>query len=108
MAKLELTYENKNYILEFNRQSVKTMEAQGFNIEELTKKPMTMIPLLFYGAFFKNHKGVKRSLVEEIYDNLQDKNGLLSTLVELYAETLSGLMESSENSEGNAIWKMDR
>ena len=98
-----MTYGKTEYTLEYNRQSVKTMEAQGFVLDELTSKPMTMIPMLFSGAFIKNHRGLKRALIDEIFDNINDKNGLMEALMEMYAETLSSLTDDSE-SEGNATW----
>ena len=106
MSKINLTYDKKEYVLEFNRQSVKTMESQGFVLEELTAKPMTMIPLLFQGAFIKNHRGIKRSLMDEIFEEIGDKTGLMEALMELYAETLSTLTEN--NGEGNATWAMTK
>lgn len=102
MSKIALTYENKEYVLEFNRQSVRQMEGQGFALDEVTAKPMTMIPLLFSGAFIKNCKGTKRSVIDEIYDNIGDKTGLIEALMEMYAETLSTLTDGNE--EGNVSW----
>jgi len=107
MSKINLTYDKKEYVLEYNRQSVKTMENQGFVLEELTKKPANMIPLLFAGAFIKNHSGnnsVKRRVVEEIFDSIEDKQALMEALMEMYAETLSTLTEGS--GEGNVTWAM--
>ena len=107
MSKINLTYEKKEYVLEYNRQSVKTMESQGFVLEELTTKPMTMIPLLFSGAFIKNHSGkdgVKRKVVDEIFNEISDKTALMEALMEMYAETLSTLTE--DNGEGNVTWAM--
>lgn len=107
MSKINLTYNKKEYVLEYNRQSVKTMESQGFVLEELTAKPMTMIPLLFAGAFIKNHSGkdgVKRKVVDEIFEEISDKTALMEALMEMYAETLGSLTE--DNSEGNATWAM--
>lgn len=104
MSKINLTYAKKDYILEYNRQSVKTMESQGFVLEELTAKPMTMIPLLFNGAFIKNHRGIKRNLMDEIFEEIGDKTALMEALMEMYAETLSTLTEGS--GEGNAQWAM--
>ena len=104
MSKIVLNYENKDYELEFNRQSVKTMEGQGFVLDELTSKPMTMIPMLFSGAFYKNCKGIKRSLIDEIFDSIGDKTGLMQALMEMYAETLSTLTD--DNSEGNVSWTL--
>ena len=104
MSKINLTHNKKDYILEYNRQSVKTMESQGFVLEELTAKPVTMIPLLFNGAFIKNHRGIKRNLMDEIFDGIGDKTALLEALMEMYAETLGALTES--NGEGNVTWAM--
>ena len=107
MSKINLTYNKKEYVLEYSRQSVKTMESQGFVLEELTTKPMTMIPLLFAGAFIKNHSGkdgVKRKVVDEIFEEIGDKTALMEALMEMYADTLSTLTEGS--GEGNATWAM--
>ena len=104
MSKINLTYDKKEYVLEYSRQSVKTMESQGFVLEELTAKPMTMIPLLFNGAFIKNHRGIKRNLMDEIFEEIGDKTALMEALMEMYAETLGTLTEG--NSEGNATWAM--
>ena len=103
MSKITITFDKTEYILEYNRQSVKTMEAQGFVLDELTSKPMTMIPMLFAGAFIKNHRGLKRAVIDDIFDHINDKTGLMEALMELYAETLSSLTNNAE-AEGNATW----
>ena len=105
MSKINLTYGKTEYTLEYSRQSVKTMESQGFVLEELTAKPMTMIPLLFSGAFIKNHRGAKRKVIDEIFDNIENKTGLMEALMEMYAETLSSLTEDTQG-EGNVSWAM--
>ena len=107
MSKITLNYENKDYELEYTRQSVRMMESQGFVLEQISSKPMTMIPMLFSGAFAKNHRGIKRALVDEILENISDKAGLLNALIEMYAETLSSLTDENEN-EGNAIWAVTK
>ena len=107
MSKISLTYDKKEYVLEYSRQSVKTMENQGFVLEELTAKPANMIPLLFAGAFIKNHSGkdgVKRKVIDEIFDEIPDKTALMEALMEMYADTLSTLTDS--NSEGNVSWAL--
>lgn len=104
MSKIVLTHDKKEYVLEYSRQSVKTMESQGFVLDEITSKPMTMIPLLFSGAFIKNCKGVKRAVIDDIFDGIGDKTALMQALMEMYAETLSTLTE--ENAEGNVTWTM--
>ena len=106
MSKIAITYEKNTYELEYNRNAVRMMESQGFNIDALTTQPVTMIPMLFYGAFTKNHTGIKRNLVDKIYDSLSNKQGLIAALVEMYAETVNTLMEGSPETEGNAVWEV--
>jgi hypothetical protein len=101
---ITLNHEEKEYVLEYNRQSVKMMESQGFVLGEIASKPMTMIPLLFSGAFIKNCKGIKRSLIDEMYNGIADKGGLMEALLEMYTETLSSLTDDS--TEGNVTWTL--
>ena len=106
MSKINLTHNDKDYVLEYSRQSVKTMEQQGFILDELTAKPMTMLPMLFQGAFIKNHKGIKRSLMDEIYKGIKDRSALMEALMEMYAETLSSLMDDDAEEAGNVSWAL--
>lgn len=111
-TKITVTYKNTNYTLEYSRQSVRQMEQMGFVLDQLTDKPMTMIPLLVYGAFIKNYRAITRSLVDEIYDNLcdkigsEEKAGFIQVLAEMYAETLTSLTgNAKDGDEGNlASW----
>lgn len=102
MSKIVLTHESKEYILEFNRNTVRQMESQGFVLDEITSKPVTMIPMLFEGAFIKNCRGTKRKTISDIYDGIADKTSLLEVLMEMYAETLATLTDN--NAEGNVSW----
>ena len=106
MSKIVLTYEKKEYVLEYSRQSVKQMENQGFVLDEIASKPMTMIPMLFSGAFIKNCRGTKRAVIDAIYDGIADKTALMEALMEMYAETLSTLTD--DNSEGNVTWTLTK
>ena len=111
---ITVTYDKKSYDLEYSRNSVKAMEQQGFVLDQIGDKPMTMVPLLVYGAFMKNHKGIKRSLVDEIYEHISDKigdgdNGFIQALLEAYADTLNTLTENNSVDEGNvATWKVTK
>ena len=107
MSKITISYDKKEYALEYSRQSVRTMEAQGFVLDDISTKPMMMIPMLFQGAFIKNHRGIKRTLMDEIYEEINDKTGLISALMELYTETLSTLMDDKSDA-GNATWAMTK
>lgn len=104
MSKIVLKHDGKEYELEYNRQSVKMMEGQGFILDEFTSKPVTMIPLLFHGAFIKNCKGIKRAKIDEIYDGIGNKTELIGALVDMYAETLTALTDDTD--EGNVSWEL--
>lgn len=108
MSKITLTHNDKEYTLEYSRQSVKTMEQQGFVLDEISSKPMTMIPLMFQGAFIKNHKGIKRNLMDEIYKDIHNRSELMEALMEMYADTLSSLMDDSTEDSGNVTWSLVR
>lgn len=111
-TKITVNYKKVDYVLEFSRNAVKQMEQQGFVLDQIGDKPMTMIPLLVYGAFQKHNKGIKRSLVDEIYEHITDKvaeneSGFINALLEMYAETVTTLTDNSSVDEGNvASWKV--
>lgn len=107
MSKITISYDKKDYVLEYSRQSVRTMEAQGFVLDDIAAKPMMMIPMLFQGAFIKNHRGIKRNLMDEIYEEINNKTDLITALMELYTETLSTLMDDKADA-GNATWAMTK
>ena len=112
-TKITISYQKKNYDLEFSRTTAGQIEDQGFVLEQITEKPMKMIPMLFYGAFLKHNRGISRKLVDEIWDNLVKKsgedgeNGIIGILAEMYAETVNTLTDSKSEDEGNAaVWKV--
>jgi hypothetical protein len=114
-TKITINYQKKDYTLEYSRNTAAQIEDQGFVLDQLSEKPLKMIPLLIYGAFLKHNRGIKRSLVDEIYDNLIDKagdeetQGFIVTLAEMYAETVQSLTDNKEVDEGNrAVWKVTK
>lgn len=100
---ITIEYNNKTYTLEYNRRTVQQMESTGFKISELVDKPATNLPLLFQGAFLMHHRFEKPELINEIYDSLTDKHGLITALAELYNEPLVTLLEDSDGTK-NATW----
>ncbi len=104
MAKqITFEFEGKNYTLEFTRKSIEIMERQGFVISDIVDKPMSTLPALFAGAFLANHKWVKREVIDEIYEQMPNKQELLQKLAEMYNEPLEALMEDPEENEGNVV-----
>lgn len=97
------------YTLEYTRKSVEMMEKQGFVAEDVAKKPMSMLPALFAGAFLAHHRFVKQDVINKIYDKLPNKDGLIGKLVEMYNEPIMALLGEPEQGEdeGNLSWTAD-
>ena len=97
------------YTLEYTRKSVEMMEKQGFIADDVEKKPMTMLPALFAGAFLAHHRFVKREIIDSIYKKLTNKDKLIEKLVEMYNEPIMTLLTEpeQEGNEGNLSWTAD-
>lgn len=104
-TKIELNYKGVNYTLEYNRDAVKTLEAQGFKVEELLDKPMTNIELMFQCAFIKNHPKTQINTISEILAACPDKSNLLVSLKKMIDETYESLLSDPTGDEGNVVWK---
>lgn len=95
------------YTLEFTRKTIELMEKNGFVAADMERKPMTLLPALFEGAFLAHHRFVKRDVIDAIYAKLNRKDELIGALVEMYNEPLMALLDEpeQENDEGNLSWK---
>lgn len=97
----------EEYILEYDRESVQQIEKLGFSINEVENKPMIMFPLMFRGAFIKNHKYIKDKEINEIYDKIKNKTALFHDVMQMITECYETLIsDSEENDEGNADWEI--
>lgn len=98
---IKLTYDKQTYELTFTRETVRQMEASGFDIQAFVQgtKPGTMNFMLFEGAFAARNRKMKRKVISEIYDHLEGKSELLPVLAELYAATLDTLVDSAAESD---------
>lgn len=105
--KINLIYEDTEYVLEFTRSTAKDMERKGFNVNKVLDFPQTMIPMLFEGAFLKNHKFAiarDKKLAEKILDQVpgETKSELIEALIDMYNDTLEQLVTGNE--KGNVTW----
>ena len=105
-TKINLTYKDVPYTLEYDRNSIKVMEANGFTVEEFIKKPLSNIELAFAGAFIKNHRKTKETIITEIYNKCPNKNDLVTALVSMIQETYEAFFDEPEGDEGNAKWEV--
>lgn len=105
-TKINLTYKDIPYVLEYDRMTIKAMEANGFIVDEFLDKPMSNIELAFAGAFIKNHRKTNQTVIEEIYKNCPNKRKLVETLVVMIQETYEALFDDPEGEAGNATWEV--
>lgn len=105
MAKvLTFNFEGKEFTLEYTRNSVATMERQGFNLNDIETKPMITLPKLFAGAFLAHHSGIKQEKINNIFDHITNKAELTVKLAEMYNDPIATLVDDPEEKEGNISW----
>lgn len=102
---LFLTHEGKRYTLEYNRNSIRQMERQGFKINESDGMPMSTVMSLFNGAFIMHHRNIDPKTLDDLYDTVPNKETFLAKLSEMYSEPMLALMSEPEDNEGNTTWE---
>ena len=109
MAKtITFTYKKTAYTLEYTRETVTMLEQNGLSLDDvrnITGKPMTVMMMLFRGAFIAHHRKAATidNLMDEIWDSIPDKQDLINTLVEMYTEPLDALLNEPAE-EGKTKW----
>ena len=104
---MAIVFEHKgtNYTLEFTRDSIKQLEKAGFSLSDVEDKPYTSLMTLFRGAFLCHHARVSQTVIDEIWDNLGNKEDMFEALANLYNEPIEAMM--AEPDEGKKIgWKV--
>lgn len=107
--KIEFSYKGNDYTLEYDRNSVRVMEANGLRINEIETQPYSMITILWQGAFLKNHRKEKGELIQEMYDKMPNRAKLNAALIAMFNETYASLIGDAEEDETskNIEWKMN-
>lgn len=95
--------EGREYTLEFSRKSVVKVEQAGLDVNQLQSKSMTMIPLLFWGAFLMHHPHVTKDQADKIlFDGLGGLNeDEMEYLGKLYAAPFQTLISGAEDEGAN-------
>ena len=93
-----------DYTLEFNRETVRFAEARGFDIDDVSRFPMTKLPELFYYAFRMHHKNVSREKTDRIlFDDLGGMpSGMAERLGALYAAPFEALTNANGEKAKNS------
>ena len=94
-----------DYVLEFNRESVKFAEARGFDIDDVGRYPMTKLPELFFYAFRMHHKNVSREKADRIlFDDLGGMpSGMAERLGALYAAPFEALTNNDNKAKNSKM-----
>jgi len=100
------TSDGKEYTLAYDRKSCARMSRKGFRIDDMKDAPVIAIPLLISGAFIKFHPELTQEQVDAIWSEIKDKETLLRTLMEMYAEPLNALLDEPKDDAKNATWEV--
>lgn len=108
MAKqLTYTYEDKEYILEFNRETVCEVANRGvtdamITMENSVYDAMAAVPIIWECAFLMHHPSTSKELIQKMYEKMDkgEQGELMEALVELYYEPLNDTL----NKKGNVKW----
>ena len=90
--------EGREYTLEYSRKTVSKAEQAGLDVRQLEAKSMTMIPLLFWGAFLMHHPHMTKEQTDKIlFDGLGGLNeNEMEYLGKLYAAPFQTLIASED------------
>lgn len=102
------TSDGKKYKLGFTRNSIKQMEANGFNFSEYQNRPLTTTMELIEGAFRTYNPKMSEEKIYEIYSQMENKTEFLAALTQMVEEPLKILMspESDGDKGKNVSWKV--
>ena len=98
------TTNGDKFTLEFNRESVRFAEMKGFKIDDVSEKPMTALPMLFYFAFRMHHKALPKDKVDKLFEEM---GGLTEAMIErlgqLYAMPFNSLIQDEEELKNSKV-----
>lgn len=97
--KITIEHNEKKYVLEYTKDTVRLIERRGFVIDDVTNAPMTNIPLLVAGAFLANHKYLSQAVIDDIYDSIPEQSDFISKLIEMYNEPIMEMMGINEGAD---------
>ncbi len=99
-SRIEFDYNGKHFCLQYTRETVKMMEAAGYNPSEAGSRPLIETEQLWAGAFLANHRKESQTVIKKMYDEMSKRDELLDILRDMIAETYMSLISD----EGNVEW----
>lgn len=90
--------ESREYTLEYSRKTVVKAEQAGLDMNKLEALPMSMIPILFWGAFLMHHPHMTKEQTDKIlFDGIGGLNEAeMEYLGKLYAAPFQSLVAGAE------------
>lgn len=93
MAEFKVLVDEKEYTLEYVRDSVRQFESMGGSMQDIQNKLYTSVDLLFYCGLKKHHKEISPNLSKKISDKAIEEYGIeevYSILVEKFSSVYMG------------------
>lgn len=104
MRKIELTINEKSYLLEMNRNSIKWLENHGFSIADFEKKPITYFDLIWTSLFITNHKDVTEEQTIQLLEEYEKENNVSDVIkfaIEEYTSFMNALAVTNSKKNTN-------
>jgi len=106
-TKVVVDCDGEEYVLEYSRETVKRMEAQGFDVGNVDTMPMTTIEALVVGAFEMHHPSMSKAARLRVWRSLGGKtgeDGLVPALIRLYMVPVNSLV--ADPTTPTATWRL--
>lgn len=95
---------DKEYTLEFNRDSIKFAEGRGFKIDDMDYFPMSKVPEFFWYAFRMHHPNFALNQAEKLLDRMGGMSEPLARrLGELWAVPFAALTGNSGDEKNASV-----
>lgn len=102
---LRIPKRNEVFTLEFNRESVKFAERNGFVFDDVDRMPMSGLIDLFWYSFRWHHMRISREQAERIlFNDLKGfPEGMVERLGKLYGIPMKTLSQSEEDAKNSEV-----
>ena len=92
----------REYLLDFNRDTVSMAENAGFNWDDYPNKLATFTPLIWFISFKRHDRRISKAETDKIIEQMGGLTPeIITRLRELYMQALAPLV-ADEDEEGNA------
>lgn len=104
MNKITFTFDDKDYTLEFDRDSANRTAMGGLDVSKLSGEQILTGPkMIFEGALYKHHGRLSKRKVEEIFESFDEKAELIGALTEMYAQAVESVYSDGS---GKTQWEV--